>query len=51
MADAGHESEENCTGQSDRVKAAYIKPQNYVKSKRRGFRRNALLRENVPYDE
>jgi transposase len=51
VADAGYESEENYTGLSGRGQAAYIKPQNYEKSKRRSFCRNAFLREHMPYDE
>jgi len=51
VADAGYESEENYTGLSERGQTAYIKPQNYKKSKLRSFRGNAFLRENMPYDQ
>ena len=51
VTDAGYESEENYTGLSERGQTAYIKPQNYEKSKKRSFRGNAYLRENMPYDE
>lgn len=51
VADAGYESEENYTGLSERGQTAYIKPQNYEKTKLRSFRGNAFLRENMPYDE
>ena len=50
VADAGFESEENYTALGARGQQAYIKPQNYEKSKRRAFRKNAFLRENMPYD-
>ncbi len=48
--DAGFESEENYTYLEKRGQIAYIKPQNYEKSKTRRFRKNAFLRENMPYD-
>lgn len=50
VLDAGFESEENYAALLDREQAAYIKPQNYEKSKKRAFRKNAYLRENMPYD-
>ena len=50
VADAGYESEENYTQLEQRGQEAYIKPQNYEKSKQRSFRQNAFLRENMPYD-
>jgi transposase len=50
IMDAGYESEENYKTLKDRNQAAYIKPQNYEKSKRRKYKTNAYLRENMPYD-
>ena len=50
IADAGYESEENYVGIQQRGQTAYIKPQNYEKSKTRTYRTNAYLRENMPYD-
>lgn len=50
ITDAGYESEENHTRIEERGQLAYIKPQNYEKSKTRRFRKNAFLRENMPYD-
>jgi transposase len=50
VADAGYESEENYLGVQQRGQTAYIKPQNYEKSKTRKYRTNACLRENMPYD-
>ena len=51
VADAGYESEENYTFLEQCGKLAYIKPQNYEKSKKRSYRKNAYLRENMPYDK
>ena len=48
--DAGFESEENYKGLKQRNQTAYIKPQNYEKSKTRKYKSNAYLRENMPYD-
>jgi len=48
--DAGYESEENYKALKSRKQAAYIKPQNYEKSKTRKYKTNAYLRENMPYD-
>lgn len=48
--DAGYESEENYKGLIERGQTAYIKPQNYEKSKKRKYKTNAYLRENMPYD-
>lgn len=48
--DAGYESEENYKALKARKQAAYIKPQNYEKSKTRKYKTNAFLRENMPYD-
>jgi hypothetical protein len=50
IADAGYESEENYKALTAREQAAYIKPQNYEKSKTRKYKTNAYLRENMPYD-
>ncbi len=49
--DAGYETEENYIGLENREQIAYIKPQNYEKSKKRSFRKNACLWENMPYDK
>ena len=48
--DAGYESEENYKALKSRNQVAYIKPQNYEKSKTRKYKTNAYLRENMPYD-
>ena len=48
--DAGYESEEAYAKTKARGQRAYIKPQNYEKSKKRSFRKDAYLRENMPYD-
>ena len=50
VADAGYESEENYKRLAQRNQEAYIKPQNYERSKRRKYRNNAYLRDNMPYD-
>ena len=50
VADAGYESEENYKRLRERKQAAYIKPQNYERSKTRKYRNNAYLRDNLPYD-
>ena len=49
--DAGYESEEAYVKTKARGQVAYIKPQNYEKSKKHSFRKNAYLRENMPYNE
>jgi len=49
-ADAGYESEENYKTLEERGQTAYIKPQNYERSKTRKYRSNAYLRDNMPYD-
>lgn len=49
-ADAGYESEENYKRLEERGQAAYIKPQNYERSKTRRYRNNAYLLDNMPYD-
>lgn len=51
VADAGYESEENYTALEAMGINTYIKPQNYEKNKKRSFRKNAFIRENMPYDE
>lgn len=48
--DAGYESEETYAKMKARGQVACIKPQNYEKSKKKSFRKNAYLRENMPYD-
>jgi len=48
--DAGYESEENYKALLAYNQTAYIKPQNYEKSKTRKYKSNAYLRENMPYD-
>jgi transposase len=48
--DAGYESEENYKLLEERGQAAFIKPQNYERSKTRKYQGNAFLRENMPYD-
>jgi transposase len=48
--DAGYESEENHKGLEQRGQAAYIKPQNYERSKSSRYRNNAYLREHMQYD-
>jgi transposase len=48
--DAGYESEENYTWFEKQARICYIKPQNYEISKRRKFKNNMALRENMPYD-
>ena len=48
--DAGYESEETYAKMEARGQVACIKPQNYEKSKKKSFRKNAYLRENMPYD-
>jgi len=50
ILDAGYESEENYKALKARNQAAYIKPQNYEKSKTRKYKTNAYLRENMPYN-
>jgi len=48
--DAGYEGEENYKGLIEREQTAYIKPQNYERSKTRKYKSNAFLRENMPYN-
>ena len=49
--DSGYETEETYRGMAEREQTAYIKPQNYEKSKKGSFRQNACLWENMPYDK
>lgn len=49
-ADAGYESEENCSWFEAVGKECYIKPQNYERSKTKKFKNNMALRENMAYD-
>ena len=49
-ADAGYESEENYSYFEQKQQICYIKPQNYERSKKRKFKSNMHLRENMPYD-
>ena len=51
ITDAGYESEENYKGLAERGQKGYIKPQNYEKSKKRKYKNNAYLRENMTYNE
>ncbi|MCL2816658.1 MAG: IS1182 family transposase [Oscillospiraceae bacterium] len=48
--DAGYESEENYTYFEGKEQTCYIKPQNYERSKKRKFKNDMNLRENMPYD-
>ena len=50
ILDAGFESEENYKELEARNQAAYIKPQNYEKSKTRKYKNNVYLLENMPYN-
>jgi len=50
-ADAVYESEENYKALKYRDQTAYIKPANYEKSKKRKYKTNTYLRENMPYDQ
>jgi len=50
-ADAGYESEENYKYLQKNEQSAYIKPQNYEKSKTNKYKKNAFLRENMPYNK
>ena len=49
-ADAGYESEENYTYLESSGMVGYIKPQNYEKSKKKGYKNNIALRENMVYN-
>ena len=49
--DAGYESEENYTYFEGKNQTCYIKPQNYERSKKKKFKSNMALRENMKYDQ
>ena len=49
-ADAGYESEENYSYFEGRRTECFIKPQNYERSKKRKYKNNMALRENMEYD-
>ena len=49
--DSGYETEETYSGMARRGQTAYIKPQDHEKRKKRSFRQNAYLWENMPYDK
>lgn len=50
-ADAGYESEENYSYFEEKPKTTcYIKPQNYERSKKRKYKNDKKLRENMAYD-
>ena len=49
--DAGYETEETYSGMEKRKQTAYIKPRNHEISKKRSFRQNAYMWENMPYDK
>lgn len=51
IADAGYESEENYTYLEENEQTAYIKPQNYEKSKTRKYKKDEFRVENMEYDE
>jgi hypothetical protein len=48
--DAGYESEENYSYFEEREQICYIKPQNYERSKKRKYKSNMYLRENMAYE-
>ena len=50
IADAGYESEENYKYLSKNNQKAYIKPQNYEKSKNKKFKNDISKRENMTYN-
>lgn len=49
-ADAGYESEENYAYLETNGQLCFIKPSNYERQKKRSFRNNKYLRENMSYD-
>ncbi len=51
VLDAGYESEENYKLLEERGQIAYIKPQNYERSKTHQYKSNAFLRDHMPYDQ
>jgi transposase len=50
VADSGYESEENYVYLEQSGQTPYIKPSNYERSKKRTFKKNAFIKENMPYD-
>ena len=50
IADAGYESKENYKYLAEHNQTAYIKPQNYEKSKSKKFKNNISKRENMNYN-
>lgn len=51
VADAGYESEENYAYLESNGQMSFIKPSNYERQKKRKYRSDMNLRENMPYDE
>lgn len=51
VADAGYESEENYLFIEENGQVAFIKPNNYEKSKKRKFKKDISRMENMIYDE
>ena len=49
--DSGYETEENYSGLAERGQTAYIKPQDHEKSKKKSFRENAYLWENMQFNK
>ncbi len=50
VADAGYESEQNYTFLEENNQLSFIKPSNYEQSKKRKYKNNIGLAENMPYD-
>lgn len=50
VADAGYESEENYAYLKEKNQKCYIKPSNYERSKKKKYKKNIKLRENMGYD-
>lgn len=50
VADAGYESEENYAYLKEKNQNSYIKPSNYERSKKKKYKKNIKLRENMDYD-
>ena len=51
VADAGYESEENYAYLKGTGQMSFIKPSNYERQKKRAYKTDLSLRENMPYDE
>ena len=51
IADAGYESIENYLYLKEYGQKCFIKPQNYENSKKRSYRSNKYIAENLPYDK